>query len=51
MNTWQILLLNMLFLVGSRQSPMTPEPLTPQQLLQFEVAFKAGDFKVPAGSP
>ncbi|HJQ38832.1 MAG TPA: hypothetical protein VKB93_16985 [Thermoanaerobaculia bacterium] len=46
MNTWQILILNILVLLSTPQQ--TPKPLTPEQQQQFEVAFKAGNFKVPA---
>jgi hypothetical protein len=45
MNTWQILLLDMLLLLGPHKQPKKPplpKPLTVQQQKQFKTLFKAG---------
>lgn len=49
MDSWQILIFNMLILLSSPQE--TPKPLTLQQQLELKVLFDAGNFKAPRGSP
>jgi hypothetical protein len=45
MNTWQILILNMVVILSSHRQ--LPKPLTRQQQQQFAIAFGPKNFKVP----
>ena len=47
MDSWQIILFDIFLMLSSQQQ--APKALTPQQQQQFEIAFTAGNFKVPEG--